>query len=170
MNPAPRWAVLAAYAVPLCLLPSGIWRLAIAPTVPAGWYLALLSGLELGAGLLTLGLVHRWGEVLPGWVPWLGGRRIPTLPVVVAGSLGAAAVIVLCVFGVLNRLFDLTTPTTLEDAERLSSFDVPTSADISGSPGWVAWLYLPTLAWGPLLAAVVWAYYRRRATGTRTRR
>lgn len=166
MTPAPRWAVWAAYAVPLCLLPSVIWRLATATTLPGGWYLALLSGLELGAGLLTLGLVHRWGEVLPGWVPWLGSREIPVRPVIVAASLGATAVLTLTAFGVLNRIFALTTPTTIEEAERLSSFDVPTDADVSGAADWVAWLYLPTIAWGPLLAAVAWAYYRRRTAGT----
>lgn len=32
----------------------------------------------LGA-LLTLGLVRRWGQVFPGRVPVLGGRRVPPL-------------------------------------------------------------------------------------------
>ncbi|MPV35645.1 hypothetical protein [Georgenia subflava] len=42
---------------------------------------SLLAGVWLGAfavvgALLTLGLVQRWGEVVPSWVPVLGGRRV----------------------------------------------------------------------------------------------
>lgn len=71
----------------------------------------------------------------------------------------------LAVFGVLNRLFDLTSPRSRAEAERLSSFDVPATADVAGgAPDEVAWLYLPTLAWGPLLVAALWAYYRRRTS------
>lgn len=42
--------------------------------------------------MLTLGLVHRWGEELPRWVPVLGGRRIPVSAAVIPASLGAALV------------------------------------------------------------------------------
>ncbi|MEU6204483.1 hypothetical protein ABZ814_12955 [Micromonospora musae] len=58
---------------------------------------ASLIGLEIGlllAGvLLPLALVHRWGEVWPGWVPLLAGRRIPRLLLLVPGfGLGAGIV------------------------------------------------------------------------------
>ncbi|MGK5740800.1 hypothetical protein [Micromonospora sp. URMC 103] len=58
---------------------------------------ASLIGLEVGlvlAGvLLPLALVHRWGEIWPGWVPLLAGRRIPRLLLLVPGfGLGAGIV------------------------------------------------------------------------------
>lgn len=43
-------------------------------------------------GLLALGLVQRWGERIPGWVPLLGGRRVPVLLAVVPASIAAASI------------------------------------------------------------------------------
>ncbi|MFI1680909.1 hypothetical protein [Streptomyces sp. NPDC020607] len=37
------------------------------------------------------GLVREWGEVVPAWVPVLGGRRVRPLAAVVPALLGAAA-------------------------------------------------------------------------------
>lgn len=54
-----------------------------------GWYLLLLSGLSMGLALLTLGLVHDWGERVPGWVPLLGGRTVPTRAAVFPAAAGA---------------------------------------------------------------------------------
>ncbi|MFI1829583.1 hypothetical protein ACH41E_24535 [Streptomyces sp. NPDC020412] len=105
VSPAIR---IAAHAAALTLVPSGVWRFAIAFGWDAGFgsgfleaenfpgtgsfYLIGLSVLAEVLGLLTLGLVHRWGEVLPRWVPVIGGRRIPVLAAVVPASIGAALV------------------------------------------------------------------------------
>ncbi|MFD9243397.1 hypothetical protein ACFV0D_15960, partial [Streptomyces sp. NPDC059556] len=85
----PRWAVLAAHAVPLVTLPSGLWRLALVAGFPvtrdAGWrsmglgesvYVVSLSVVSELLAFLTLGLVRSWGEVFPRWMPFLGGRRV----------------------------------------------------------------------------------------------
>ncbi|MGY5080043.1 hypothetical protein ACWIGX_23650 [Streptomyces nigrescens] len=157
---AVRWA---AHAAPLTLLPSGLWRCAIAFGMPSGfgasdpmhrsnfpgWTSLYLIGLSLvaeGLGLLTLGLVRPWGERVPRWVPVLGGRNVPVPAAVVPASLGAAAVTVITV---------------------LSSFGWDEEmADPTAPKGAAAWLmtacYLPLLAWGPLLGWVTVAYYRRR--------
>src|SRR6185312_2286662 len=73
--PAP-WAVGAAYAVPLCVLPSAIWRLSLVFTDDAvtTWYMIFLSVLSMGLALSTLGLVHHWGQQVPHWVPLFGRR------------------------------------------------------------------------------------------------
>ena len=42
--------------------------------------------------ILTLGLVQRWGEVFPRWIPFLGGRRVPIPLAVVPASLVAVLV------------------------------------------------------------------------------
>jgi hypothetical protein len=47
----------------------------------------------LGA-LLTLGLVMRWGERFPAWVPFLGGRRVPISLAVVPATVVSVAVTV----------------------------------------------------------------------------
>src|SRR5215211_5686001 len=84
-----RPVAAAAYAVLLCVLPSAVWRLhaVLVKDLPpacealmAVWepyYVASLSVISLGAALLTIGLIRPWGEVVPGWVPFVGGRVIP---------------------------------------------------------------------------------------------
>ena len=37
--------------------------------------------------LLTLGLVQRWGEVFPRWIPFLAGKRVPPALAIVPASL-----------------------------------------------------------------------------------
>ncbi len=155
-----RWA---ARAAALTLVPTGLWRTAIALGWDSGFGGELdpahfpgpgslnLIGLSLFAGalgLLTLGLVQRWGEVLPHWVPWLGGRTIPPLAAVVPAALGAALVTLITVSGA----FTWNAPDTMGSPEAPQ-----------GALRWVMTLcYAPLLAWGPLLGFVTVAYYRRR--------
>ena len=105
--PVPRWVNRIAHLVPLVIVPSGLWRLALGFGVPVGFtgpmadrygapgwitpYVIALSLLSEGLALLTLGLVQPWGEVVPRWIPFLGGRRIPTMAAVVPAALGATA-------------------------------------------------------------------------------
>ncbi|MEV8532331.1 hypothetical protein [Streptomyces sp. NPDC051211] len=153
----------AARLAALTLLPSGLWRIAIAVGIPVGWgagsgleaelfpgiwsfYLLALSAFAECLGLLTLGLVQRWGEVVPTWVPRLGGRRIPPLAAVVPAALGAAAVTAITVIGAFTWSGNMSDP---------------------GAPsGGYWWLmtacYAPLVLWGPLLAIVTAAYWRRR--------
>ncbi|MFE6986280.1 hypothetical protein [Streptomyces griseus] len=102
-QPVPRWAELAARAVPWCVLPSGLWRVAVIIGMALGlleggtsiaeetYMLALTVVSELLA-LLTLGLVRPWGEILPRRFPLVGGRRVPVAAAVVPAALGAFAV------------------------------------------------------------------------------
>lgn len=53
-------------------------------------YVLGLIVLEALASVAPLALVQRWGEVWPGWVPRLGGRRISPTVVAAVASLGAA--------------------------------------------------------------------------------
>jgi hypothetical protein len=156
-----RWAVRAAHLAALTAVPTGLWRLAIAAGLGLGWseswlhdaagdwggrvYLVGLSLFAEGLALLTLGLVQPWGEALPSWVPGIGGRRIPPYAAIVAAGLGALALIA------------IWTPAPLMFL-RETSPDEPDG-------GWellMAVAYVPLMLWGPLLAAVTWAYYRRR--------
>lgn len=160
----PRSIRLAAHAAALTLVPSGLWRIAIALGWDSGFtddvlrpenfpgegslYLIGLSLFAEALGLLTLGLVHRWGEELPHWIPALGGRSIPVMAAVIPASLGAALVTLITITGAFNW----------NDADNMGAVGSP-----DGAHYWLmAACYLPLLAWGPLLAAVTVAYYRRR--------
>lgn len=169
---APHWARWMAYLVPVCVLPSGLWRIAMGMGIPVGYssermsaegypgwgtvYVVLLAVLVQGLALLTIGLVQRWGEVPPRWVPLLGGRRMR--PKIVTGVAGTGAV--------------LLTLLTLSQLILWQSIDESTlgSEDLTGQSRLVMGLcYLPLLAWGPLLGAVTWDYHRRNRTVGRTR-
>ena len=155
---AVRWA---AKAAALTTVPSGLWRIALGLGIPVGmsdetlreghvpgWgtvYVIVLSIVAEGLALLTLGLVRRWGEVVPRWIPLLGGRRIPTFAAAVPAALGVIALISISVSVVGN--WD----------------DDPTAGFPTG--GWAVLMvacYAPLLAWGPLLAVVTVAYVIRR--------
>ncbi|MFG2570084.1 hypothetical protein ACGFR6_32240 [Streptomyces sp. NPDC048567] len=158
----PRWAVSAAHLCALVTLPTGIWRLLLATghTVGytdagyaamdfTGWgagYVLGLSVLSEAVALLTLGLVRPWGEVLPRWLPRLGGRSLPRLAVVVPAALGALVLTV------------LWTPL-------VAWWALPHPDLTANGSAVVGLLYLPLVAWGPLLGAVTVSYHRRRVGG-----
>ncbi|MCT9931490.1 hypothetical protein N5079_14815 [Planotetraspora sp. A-T 1434] len=156
--PAPRWAVRVAWVVPVCVLPSAVWRAATAfdddiSLANEGWYLLLLSALSMGLALLTLGLVYPWGERVPRWVPVLGGRDVPARVAVIVAATGAMLLIGLCLYALLNSVLHF----------------VPRGPVLIGAgeaerprPGWpVLILYAPLLLWGPLLLTVTVNYWRR---------
>ncbi|MFF1716445.1 hypothetical protein [Streptomyces sp. NPDC058268] len=160
LSDVPRWAVLAAHAVPLATLPSGLWRIALVAGLPVadmpvdGWgaraYVLGLSVVSECLALLTLGLVRGWGEVVPGWIPLLGGRGVRPLAAVIPALLGAAGLFLITGWFVYAAFADLG-PGVTDSATRQAVL--------------VA-CYAPLLLWAPLLVAVTVAYYRRRtATG-----
>jgi hypothetical protein len=165
-RPVPRWADIAAHLTALTTLPSGLWRIPIAlgfsmgmlddgrPVHMHGWESVPIVGLSVvaeSAALLTLGLVRPWGERVPDWFPVIGGRRIPPMAVVVPAALGALALA--AIWGYAFRDFG-----SLDGIEYSHSF-------------WGALLvacYAPLILWAPLLAAVTWAYWRRRRGESKT--
>lgn len=161
----PRWLDRTARAVPLAVLPSGLWRMAMAVGIPVGFsgrlaqdwrpgletssYITLLTLVTETLAFLTIGLVRPWGETMPRWIPVLGGRRIPVWAAVVPAALGAFAVMAVTVPMFWGKL--------------------PASVGGSEAPqGVAAWImnacYAPLLLWGPLVAVVTVAYARRRGT------
>ncbi|WP_280235653.1 hypothetical protein [Nocardia cyriacigeorgica] len=168
----PQWARIAAFAVPLTVLPSSLWRIGVAffdedasgksgdlPSwIPGELYVIALSVLSELLAFTAVGLVAAWGEWFPRWFPWLHGRRIPTPVAVVPAALGAATLTIMWTAAFLTEFAGVT----------LRGDPVP--ADFpSRAGGWEAALYYlcyaPLLLWGPLLAAITYAYYRRRRTG-----
>ena len=159
--PPPRWARRAATLAVLTTVPSALWRMAMAVGVPVGasdqilserygfpgWgtvYVFGLSVLLVGLALLTLGLVQRWGEVVPGWIPLAGGKPVPPLAAVVPAGAGAVALTLLWANAFAN-VGTISAVYGLEGAERVVMMAC----------------YAPVLLWGPLLAAVTVSYHRR---------
>lgn len=170
----PAWARKAALLVPLAVLPASLWRIAafalhlpivkdrpadasgnLADWMPLELFVVLLSiGSELLA-FTAVGLVSTWGEVFPRWIPFLHGRRVPTLAAVIPGALGAVILTVMWTDSLVMLAFGRT----------MSGGDLPAEGilDLHTWQGVLTFaMYLPLIAWGPLLAAVTFAYYRRR--------
>lgn len=155
----PRWAALAAYAVPLVTLPSGLWRVALVAGLPVagepvrtGWgvlYVLSLTVVCEGLALLTLGLVRPWGEVVPRWIPLIGGRSVRPLAAVIPALLGAATLFGLC--GWVGYL-------------QTSNVAAGGITDSAAQEALLVACYAPLLAWAPLLTLTAIAYYRRRTT------
>jgi hypothetical protein len=100
---AARWGRAAVVVAVVCALPYGLHRLTWLTRWPMGMDAAALAaqpemrlhGLLLGlaalaGAVLTSGLVARWGEVWPRWVPVVRGRRVPVAAAAVPGALVAA--------------------------------------------------------------------------------
>jgi hypothetical protein len=167
-QPVSRWMKAAAYAVPLCVLPSALWRLwALADGLPPGcrqgtqawepYYITGLSVVSFGAALLTIGLVRPWGEVIPRRIPLVGGRTVPVWAAVTAASLGATLIVGVYTYALLNPIFHFRVVPDLPGCP----------SPLDGPGAWVAVAsYAPLLAWGPLLVVVTVAYYRRRTHTT----
>jgi hypothetical protein len=145
-----RWGRAATWVAAACPLPYVLVRMTwLTPWplgVPDGQSLdggvrvfGLLLGLAaLGGALLTLGLVARWGEVFPAWLPGLRGRPVPVLAAVLPAGVVS---VVLCAASVSLVL-------------------------LSAQAG-MAWLVLliPAPVWGPALGLATLAYHRRRTEG-----
>ncbi|WP_430784233.1 hypothetical protein [Actinoplanes sp. G11-F43] len=158
----PRWAGVAAYAVPLVVLPSGLWRLGAVferdTSVGEGVYVVALSVVSELLAFTAVGLVAEWGERFPSWIPGLRGRRVPVAAALIPAVTGALLLTALWTF----TFFQDLTGTTLNGE--------PLPAEYPGlAGGWegaVFYLcYLPLLLWGPLLGVAAWGYYRRRCGG-----
>ena len=174
----PRWARIAAYAVPLTVLPSSVWRIAACtfhapimrgdpgsdlgssglPGVPLGLYVILLSIVSELLAFTAVGLVSTWGEVVPRWIPVLNGRRVPALAAVVPAALGAAVLTLLWTWMAVSMSLGLRLDGRPQAAAAPVSF-----GDWKGLVAVAA--YAPLLLWGPLLGAVTISYARRRRHG-----
>lgn len=165
---APRWARHAVHVIALTTVPSGLWRLALAFGLPVGYseaaarelfdvpgigtlYVVGLVVFIEALALLAFGLVQPWGERVPGWVPFLGRRRVPVAAAVVPASFGAVGLTVLWGSVAIGWWFtgdDVT-------SDRAHAF--------------IGLTYVPLAAWGPLLGAVTVSYYRRRRRASKVR-
>lgn len=165
----PRWAVRTAHVLALIALPSGLWRVGIVlgfrlgienagagadTLMPGRQSLAILglSVLSEALALLSLGLVRPWGEVVPRWMPLVGGRRLPPSLVTATAITGAVALTAVWTFATVNFF-------------RLTVAGAAGQGFVFANGWWETLLvacYVPLLFWGPLLVVLAVAYHRRR--------
>ncbi|MBM2619571.1 hypothetical protein JIG36_28910 [Actinoplanes sp. LDG1-06] len=114
-RPVASWARRWAYAAVLApvvgwALPHGLWVAGIPFGISAEGLDDIRQNLDLPtavavtfvpplAGLLALGLVQRWGQQFPAWVPLLGSRRVPRLLALIPASTVSLALVF---YGVLS--------------------------------------------------------------------
>lgn len=172
----PPWARTAALVVPLTVLPSSLWRIAAItldlpitsmPTtgpeargslpawMPLGLYVVLLSIASELLAFTAVGLVARWGEVVPRRVPGVGGRAVPVSVAVIPAALGAVTLTALWTWVAVS----LARGRDIQGRSLMADFPL----DPHHWQGVLALAaYVPLLAWGPLLGALTVAYARRR--------
>jgi hypothetical protein len=146
-----RVAVYVAFAVPLVYCATRwAWALGI-PLGVTGEFMAegedgmWLAGAYLATfgafgGVLTLGLIQRWGEVFPRWIPGLRGKRVPPMLAVIPAGFVA---IIVTVAGFTYIRFAVAGHFTADE--------------------WGAWLpecFWPI--WGAALATAAISYHQRR--------
>ena len=170
----PRWAVRAVWAIQLSVLPSSLWRILaftfhvplwdgavgngdLPAWIPTELYVVLLSLVSEVLAFAAFGLVCRWGEVWPRWVPFLKGRVIRPMVAVVPAATGAL---------VLTVMWTWTTGTALLGRNVQGQRQHDPGLTFETWQGTTMLLvYLPLLLWGPLLGALTVHYRQRRLAG-----
>ncbi|EFL25965.1 hypothetical protein SSOG_05679 [Streptomyces himastatinicus ATCC 53653] len=155
---------LLACAIPLAVMPSSLWRLPAAFDRGIGVgeraYVVFLSVLSEALAFTAFGLIARWGEVFPHWLPLLRGRRVPPKAAVIPAATGAA---------LLTVLFTLLAPVAEFRGTTIRGDDLPGDSP-SEVGGWETMsfyvCYAPLALWGPLLAVLTVAYGKRRRADT----
>ena len=97
-----------------------------------------LAVMGLAGGVLTHGLVHRWGEIYPRWIWFKAGKRVPPLLAIIPASIVA---VVLVPAGLMNAQLPL-------DGDNWAI----------NAPG-ILWV-----VWGAALCTATYAHYLRRRT------
>jgi hypothetical protein len=156
-----RWAVYVAVVIPIFYaLTRWAWALGIPLGISEGflregqetglwWAGASLATIAVGGAILTLGLVQKWGEVFPRWIPFLAARRVPIWLAVVPASLVSVLV---TTAGLMFVRLTLT--------GRLGAI---LGEGVLSAENWAA--LAPELlwpVWGVALGAAALAYYYRR--------
>lgn len=145
---AARWGKVAVIVAVLCALPYGLHRFSWLTPWPIGISLTelladptirlhgfMLGMSSLAGAVLTYGLIAKWGEVWPRWMPVVRGRRVPIAAAVVPGAF------------VATLFLTASVPFAMMSLE---------------SGAWQMLLIFPFPVWGLALGAAVLAYWLRR--------
>lgn len=147
----PRWAWWGAYAAVAGCLVRLVAQLAVGfDTLQedgGGSLWAFEAGFLLAGAVLPLALVHRWGRVLPRWVPMVSGRRVPRWLLLGPAFAIAGAMTAYFGFSLLKIVAETLSGTWDEGAGSL--------------PLWFFWVAVPAyLTWGIGLGVAAVGYYQ----------
>lgn len=160
------WIICMAWAIPLCVLPSAIWRLLVIAEEPENWwYFVVLSAGSVVVASLAVGLVSPWGERVPAHIPMIGGRDLSPRIVTSIAIVGAVIIMSIATIYVFNYF---TAEAARPDLQIVGDPGTDTRP-VRERPqvGQITATYAPMLAWGPMLIIVAISYYRRtRASGS----
>lgn len=159
----PSWAIAAGYVTVAACLTRLTAQLVVGIEMnPLGGGAALVvfeAGFVLAGLLLPLALVHRWGRILPAWIPWLGGRRVPRQPLLICGSV--LGVTMVAYFGVMTVMM------VLDRLAGRNPFPPSPGMDL---PEAFFWVSVPAyLVWGIGLVIGTLSYARVTAPAARAR-
>ncbi|WP_286230921.1 hypothetical protein [Neobacillus mesonae] len=161
-----RWARQITIIAAIAPLPYALTRFAWALNIPLGVDAEFLKDFNtinpmaqltewvfgticVAGGILTLGLIMKWGEIFPRWFPFIGSKRVPILLAVIPASIVAIAITAAGVVFTFS-FFAVTFHLLPADGVLLGS--------ISGTVGPML-IWVP---WGVLLGLAALAYYYRR--------
>ena len=123
-------------------------------------YVVTLELLQVGAGLLCLGLCQSWGERAPRWVPAAGGRTIPrTLPILLGGAGNLLLYLIIYPVALLFGLALLSEPPSWTPIEGMNV----------GQRIVFSLCYAPMLLWPIALTVGLVGYWRRHRPPLRRR-
>jgi hypothetical protein len=111
-----------------------------------------LGNFILVGAILMLGLIQRWGEVFPRWMPGLSGRRVPIALAVILASL-ASVLLFVGGIGIWSGLDQMVANLVTSGADNI---------EVTGA---ISFQLGPTLlfpVWGVALAIATLGYYYRR--------
>ncbi|WP_052462138.1 hypothetical protein [Nigerium massiliense] len=166
--PVQPWARAAAWACLLLPMPSVIWRVAMLLGADVGFadadafrgdpgltaYVLGLDVTEVAVGVLCLGLIMRWGEVVPRWVPGLGGRVIHRLVPTVIGGVGNVTL-----YAIMAGLAAAFVPVWLGQRAGWT----PDRGMDSGQRAVLLVCYVPFFLWPVAITPALVGYWRRRS-------
>ncbi|HLS33173.1 MAG TPA: hypothetical protein VK039_06275 [Brevibacterium sp.] len=166
--PVPRWTLVAGWASLLLPLPSILWRIAMLAGLDVGFrdaelyrgsveavlYVVGLEAVQILVAVLCFGLIRPWSEVLPRWVPAVGGRTIHRLVPTAVGAVGALAL-----WATLLPLIVALVRTWSGVAEGWT----PDIGMSSGERGLLLVAYIPFFLWPIAVSVAVAGYWVRRS-------
>ena len=154
VSQTPGWVLVTGYATVTACLTRLVAQLIVGmemnPLAGGASMVVFEAGFLLAGVLLPLALVHRWGRLLPAWVPALGGRRVPRPLMLICGSVLGVSMV--AYFGVMTVMMVL---------ERIAGRNPFPPSPGMNLPEAFFWVSVPAyLAWGIGLVITTLSYAR----------
>ncbi|WP_147918121.1 hypothetical protein [Ruania zhangjianzhongii] len=153
----PGWAIAAGYVTVAACLTRLVAQLIVGmemnPLADGPALVVFEAGFLLAGVLLPLALVHRWGRVLPGWIPWLGDHRVPRPLLLICGAV--LGVTMVAYFGMMTVMMVLDRLAGRNPFPPSPGMDLPEAFFWVSVPAYLVWgigLVITTLSYARVTA------------------